>query len=443
MKETKASLAFLCSLLESLGVAGVTPDLLRQAKSNAPCAAIKLWRPLHDVVCLHLCCFPCQEDHRELEGFQEIWRSSGVFSDDHGDGIVGFVKFYVALWGYLPSSRFFGLPIDTRESRELLLALGWLLSHCDVFLRGIEARSREISSAIASSSIAAPFPPLPRDVATLAGSRAREVELGVEELVSKVLHSAAQRDREAREGFLADHLLMLHGRIGVILKSIHSLQASRFRRIHELNQLQLEAIRQKIQHRLYTQFELHLLQDPEAARDLQRVLEAERQLRSELASFQKHEENFWNWMADENDDEIATPARSLKQEPSSCCGVSQEELIPVIQFLKDPKDQCGVSPVPSEILAVLAPAFTTMNHASCSSKKRGDDRAAFGRLRDAGFKYQPSSTLTTIDQSIQRLEEAIDKLTIGHKELRDQHRIAIERELKSFLEDESFVVVGL
>ncbi|GBG83423.1 hypothetical protein CBR_g37136 [Chara braunii] len=171
-----SSLNYLCSLLSELGVYDLCTETLVQAKLDSPGVSVKLWRALHDLVLLQLARFPSvcpaakargggggvvvgggvggrksgkmgKFTGARAEGIPACWiksRLEGLWSCPDGTvplDVIKFVKYYVCLWGYPVREGFFSLPFDARiGGRELLLALAWLVSHCNLFSIGLTSR---------------------------------------------------------------------------------------------------------------------------------------------------------------------------------------------------------------------------------------------------------------------------------------------------------------
>eukprot|EP01018_Ginkgo_biloba_P037989 Gb_12038 [translate_table: standard] len=275
------------------------------------------------------------------EILEELWQRFGKHCPDKA---IAFVKFYLGLWGYPPHSPFFALSAQTQQTRQLLLAFGWLISHCEIFQRGAEMRIRPLI-AIRNR---APLPPYPIDVSFSeeAAQIACVAESGAREYVKRVMDTSNRiSDPQERSSARAHQVLMLYGRVQTTLKSLYALESCKAMRIHELNQLQLEMGVRNKDGRPYTQYEVHLLQNREVCLKHSQAAKADGQIAIELEENRKHSKIFWEWMesvveeALNEEQKLRNPA-NLKNLEDNGDGGEEEEILsievlqPVIEFLQ-------------------------------------------------------------------------------------------------------------
>lgn len=400
VRNVKASVEYVCSLLSSLGLGGLSPELLRQAKFNSAAVVECLLRAVHDLVMLQLTEFPnakvplqpvpgaaqgttstksssnrgtpppcCSSNTSsgldELRGtggdagatvpgvepssdlsaaravLDELWRTVG--NQEQLDDILAFVKHYLALWGFPGHSPLFVWSLEAQQSRHLLLALGWLVSHTRALERGFHNRIQPLLAARAS----APLPPYPADVGSTpqAAAKGHEAGLRAQQHVDRVLSSlngVAEPCKRAEAR--AQQALMLYGKIQATFKSVYSLRCCKAKRLHQLNQAQIDAAIENEEMRPFSPYELHLLQDKEALKLHITALEAEKRLAEEAEGYESHEQLFWEWMesvvheaqhgADDLEGSTKDGAPHHGTDPHCIQGVSAADLEPVIQFLQ-------------------------------------------------------------------------------------------------------------
>lgn len=142
-----------------------------------------------------------------------------VCKNSSDEEALAFVKFYLALWGYPAHSPFFTLTQDTQESRHFLLALGWLISHCNVIERGLEHRLRPLFSERKLAPLPHFYPPdtcnTPQAV-----MNAREAESAAHDYVKKLIAASEKlKDPEKQAETRGEQVLLLYGQV----KYIHQL----------------------------------------------------------------------------------------------------------------------------------------------------------------------------------------------------------------------------
>ncbi|BFZ07706.1 hypothetical protein BsWGS_10746 [Bradybaena similaris] len=117
--QVRGVIELFCKILEENISCGIRAEALRQAKFNKESATEPLWKLLFNVVCFCI-------SHSSHSKFQPL-KTPALKEEE-----VAFVKSQLQKWGYLKRS-FARLPSDCSSgSRELLLALGWVI-HTQLF----------------------------------------------------------------------------------------------------------------------------------------------------------------------------------------------------------------------------------------------------------------------------------------------------------------------
>ncbi|KAK9806832.1 hypothetical protein WJX72_004116 [[Myrmecia] bisecta] len=230
----KAALSYTCKLLSSLGIQSLTAETLRQAKFDGHVCA-SLWRAVHDLVLLQLASFPHQQPGTLLDAFWEQVMQETVLDGFPWEG-AQMVQAHLQAWG-CPIAAAFAAEIDSIRSRTLLLAFGWLISHCSVFQRGLQGRITQLE-------LAAPLPPYPEDTLGTdenlhAGEAARRVAAGY---VQKALNCCGGLQGWEQVEAANHHALMLYGRTRAKLNRLAALHQTHVKHLHQLSSLQQQAL---------------------------------------------------------------------------------------------------------------------------------------------------------------------------------------------------------
>eukprot|EP00241_Pyramimonas_parkeae_P015391 CAMPEP_0114299980 /NCGR_PEP_ID=MMETSP0059-20121206/13289_1 /TAXON_ID=36894 /ORGANISM="Pyramimonas parkeae, Strain CCMP726" /LENGTH=551 /DNA_ID=CAMNT_0001422541 /DNA_START=477 /DNA_END=2132 /DNA_ORIENTATION=+ len=233
----RGSISFVVKLLSSLGISGLTPEMLRQAKFNNPDPVGMLWRALHEAIILILAKFP--KGPSPGEHLQKLWSR---LTDEEGHlpgGItnVEFVQYYLGIWGY-PHPSIFQLVPGSTQSRSLLLAFAWLLSNNQVLQKALD---QHIDSLMPRKSNA-PLPPYPEDtyssdVAVAAMDKAKTLAAAYVQEASQLL---AECHPAERARLLAQQTITMQGRTHAAANKLSALQRYRERLMHTLITIQLD-----------------------------------------------------------------------------------------------------------------------------------------------------------------------------------------------------------
>ncbi|CAM6125513.1 unnamed protein product [Calypogeia fissa] len=376
-KSISSSLSYLNSLLGTLGIKRFPAHHLLLAAANDPSATTPVLSFLSDLVVFHLAFAPqcnnspppspCMELDEYNNGQTAASSNAGEKKIDHkhhrfGNIIHGpwamdhldvmpmpdasstsqeerlcFVKFYFVLWGYAPGSPFFTLDSETGESRQLLLALGWLLCHCDVFSRALEKRFSlilEKTPVITNTYL---------DASAMA--RGREAMAEAKQYVAKVIATANSLGESSRAKVKAqaEQLLMMCGHLRMTLKSLYALISCKTKQSHDLNHMQvLENVRGP-EGNPFSPFELHLLEHQKTLEKYLMTLETAQHMIKELVECNQQERIFWQWMG-----EVAAEARQekhikkLDQQLSTTTRAFETSLLPILTYFQDTlNDKCS------------------------------------------------------------------------------------------------------
>lgn len=390
-----SSLSYLISLISSIGVNPLPCHHLLRAAANDPSTTAPVISLLWDIVVFHLA-FPLlpnthtqsqstpadKHEIGEIDLDTEVQHERISHGRTHSRDIsqapltldsldvtpnvnicqeekLCFVKYYLAIWGYAPTSPFFTLNHETSQSRHLLLALGWLISHCNVFSRAIERRISVImgKAPVITSSY---LDTLAMDKGGVAMKEAREY-------VGKVLAASQSLDESrAKVKAKGEQLLMLCGHVRMTLRSLYALLSCKAKRTHELNQIQLGENVMGLEGHPFSPFELHLLEHRKTLEEYLLTLEMIKDVTKELDECNQHESTFWQWMGEVARQQLSQKHDSLvEQHLTSTSGVCTTHLLPILTYFRSELERHSSTRRPSHV-----PTTT--------SKSDGSSNAAIG-----------------------------------------------------------------
>ncbi|KAL0042697.1 hypothetical protein WJX79_008101 [Trebouxia sp. C0005] len=205
------ALNFVCSSLHVLGVTGLTPETIRQAKFGGPVEAV-FGRALHDLVVLSLAGFP-ESAHTLLQNF---WSQIDYVPQRLKVPAEGrqLVSVYLQQHGYARASFCFA---DAHSgSRELLLAFAWVLVHTGAF-------QHVLKHTLCQHHITAALPPYPQDgqQSQQADRCAKQSGSLAMQYLQQVRQLCATTDGWAWAQLASDHALMLLKKCQAKLRSLH------------------------------------------------------------------------------------------------------------------------------------------------------------------------------------------------------------------------------
>ncbi|GAQ88395.1 hypothetical protein KFL_004240070 [Klebsormidium nitens] len=303
-KGVKASVEYVCNLLTSLGAPPVTPETLRQAKFNAPAAAGKLWPVLHSLVLLQLTGFPQGDISDRLS---ELWANLDL--EGQHEKIAAFVEYYLRLWGCSSQATPHAESFEKTQSRDLLIALGWLIAHTDVFSRGLQIRTARLRKSL-PPDVPLPLPSYPGDTTDCPRSKnaARHAYAQVSAHVARVKEAGTGLEGGAKADALVNEALTLYGRLRSELGSLASFDACQAKRKQELIHTQLEIRAKTVEAAaaagvncppappLYGLYELQLLRKRSVLEAHEKALSVDEAIHTAAAESARHEALFWQWM---------------------------------------------------------------------------------------------------------------------------------------------------
>nr|PNR51545.1 hypothetical protein PHYPA_010732 [Physcomitrium patens] len=420
----KKSMRYVSELITDLGVRGIAPENLRLAKFNKLESPGYLLRALHDIITLRIAGFPAEKDvakkiarsqsssiilrcsnasttaksQKELRLKEVASSISRIVCEDEydGDNNLAVVKFHLALWGYSPHSPFFLLHADTSNSRHFLLALGWLISECNLIERGLKRRLQPLQADRSMATLPHDYP-LDMACSPEGLCRARKAECASVDYVRRMLAATERVDDEVlRTEMRTDQVLMLHGQVG--LNAIEALQVTKVNKLHELQLAQLAA-GVKV---LHTPYQLHLLQHREKLDIHCQAIAAAKAIADEKEACEHHEYLFWQWMESVALEELAEKPQSKcsREEPPTVdlIGVTEADLLPAIEHLKLKLTACeqdvegGTS---SSGLSALSESFKrTMSKDDVNPHKENDTSWQYAKNMAVGLLRQPVFVFT-------------------------------------------------
>lgn len=197
----------------------IAPNLLIRNRLRKKSSAVAVFRKEAglDLAMIHIC--HQQVDHdmkqQERQWQKELTAALDSVCREYGEeGMLGFVKFYLALWGYPAHSPFFSLDEinnNSSASRHLLLALGWLISHCNVIQHGLEHRIQPFLAVKASAPLPNEYPP-DTTTSSEALEKGKEAENVIQAHMQRVIaRSNKVTQPSKRTEVRAEQLLMLYG----------------------------------------------------------------------------------------------------------------------------------------------------------------------------------------------------------------------------------------
>jgi hypothetical protein len=199
----------------------IAPNLLIRNRLRKKSSAVAVFRKEAglDLGMIHIC--HQQVDHdmkqQERQWQKELTAALDSVCREYGEeGMLGFVKFYLALWGYPAHSPFFSLDEinnNSSASRHLLLALGWLISHCNVIQHGLEHRIQPFLAVKASAPLPNEYPP-DTTTSSEALQKGKEAENVIQAHMQRVIaRSNKVTQPSKRTEVRAEQLLMLYGQV--------------------------------------------------------------------------------------------------------------------------------------------------------------------------------------------------------------------------------------
>ncbi|KAF6252611.1 hypothetical protein COO60DRAFT_513932 [Scenedesmus sp. NREL 46B-D3] len=350
----RAAIEYTCRLLQSYGIDQLTPELIRQAKFDAPAACRPLLQALHDLaVCLAAgLAAGCKEGMCALQ--QQLQQESVDGDTLPAEGVV-LLLHLLAQWGCPPGllAQLACVPRDLAasssnssscSSRACLLCLAWLIGHGQLFDRALQHLQL-------SPGLLKVLPPYPEDTSTTAASQAKYAAAAsaaqqharkVQQLISAPPSSSSGGgNTPAGSGCwpqvqaAAHHLLSTYRAASMKLQLLSSLLEGREKLLHQIQQAQLDAnqhLRQQQQRQqrssptrhpnsncssrqlgpaALTAFELHLLSSPQLLQQHQQALQRACSLLQQQLQCVQAAQTFFAWASSVLEEEQGSLSASL------------------------------------------------------------------------------------------------------------------------------------
>lgn len=298
-QQTRACVEFVCQALSAFGIPYVTSEHLRRAKHDEDGVAGVLWQLVLDL--LTLCLAVARPDARTGRSVHDVLAplepaKEFLFADQRIPLHHAVRALSVLFALRYPRAHFLDPARD--QSRELLLAVGFLLDRCDL----LENFRRRRVDAEAQRQPVSALPPYPLDVCGLP-----EVVRPAQEDAAALAHRSARIEHAAHEGTapggvveaLCHSTIQLYAKWHLEAKRAENLDAHRLVLLQRLRAVsralvaEVAAGRDESRVDPPSQYELFVLERPALLDDHVAALEA----RSEIHASWRHEERFWGWMA--------------------------------------------------------------------------------------------------------------------------------------------------
>ncbi|DBA78511.1 TPA: hypothetical protein ACH3X2_007834 [Trebouxia sp. C0005] len=313
------ALNFVCSSLHVLGVTGLTPETIRQAKFGGPVEAV-FGRALHDLVVLSLAGFP-ESAHTLLQNF---WSQIDYVPQRLKVPAEGrqLVSVYLQQHGYARASFCFA---DAHSgSRELLLAFAWVLVHTGAF-------QHVLKHTLCQHHITAALPPYPQDgqQSQQADRCAKQSGSLAMQYLQQVRQLCATTDGWAWAQLASDHAFMLLKKCQAKLRSLQSLHQSRCKLCHNVASLQRH-LQQQSTHAL-SPYELDLLRNANKLMQHSDSLKEGACMVAQCREAQHHVDIFFHWLGDacKEDQPMNSESQSAEIDADAMCetaGATQHQL---------------------------------------------------------------------------------------------------------------------
>ncbi|KAL3144553.1 hypothetical protein ABBQ32_004283 [Trebouxia sp. C0010 RCD-2024] len=281
----------ICLSVRELGVSDLTWDLISKAADGNVVSATQLGRSLHDLVILSLAGFP----KSGCLLLREYWDLIGLEAISSGLPIEGrqLVQHFLQKKGYIRASSLADSCFS--DSRELLLAFGWLLVQENVLEHVLKQKVHLVG-------ITSLLPPYPEDLlqSREAAEAAKQGCLFAHTYVQDTLQACANKEGWAQVQLLSNHALVQYSKVCAKIRILQSLNQSRHRLCQQMTQIQQgmqAALRPTCKQRHLSLYEAALLNNPERMERHQRSLEAAAGLMSKCTQAMHHARIFYDWLA--------------------------------------------------------------------------------------------------------------------------------------------------
>ncbi|XP_022086091.1 uncharacterized protein LOC110976800 [Acanthaster planci] len=416
----KDAIGSLCQLMNLSGITGLNPEIFRQAKFNKPEAVAPLWSLLSSLISYSNC---------KCIGSGACTSHQATSSD-----VVSSTKH--AMWseGYR-CHRFHRLPNDmSHGSRELLLALGWLLAKTDVL--------RDLAIEDSTHMV---------DTGHLHAEEVLQLRKQREEEMKKIRGSVDDARGTSCSG---NYLAWLVGQYRMKIRRLYLQQQELCNLTHQIHAA-TQGISATTDTPHLSPLEVFILRHAEYSKKYQEILETQQaRLRISL-KWQNQEATFWRWMESVLDARMQDSLDEAEM-PSEChtpCSAhSVSDLADLVMKLdgytqrlerlagdsdyNEEEDETWLRTV-EEIRAKLVPISASPTcHLSILDYQMPRFHLIKKQSKTSGAqtaRVKPSSAVHIQDE-IARLSEVVDGLKEELASLRSSHHARLD-ELASVLPD--------
>ncbi|XP_055879483.1 tubulin epsilon and delta complex protein 1-like [Biomphalaria glabrata] len=251
--QVRTVIELFCTILQQNNVSCIRAEMLRQAKYNKDSATSSMWKLLFDLITF------CKSEDNKI-------------TPQNAKDEVLYVKTELQKFGYL-SCRLSVLPPDMSSgSRELLLALGWLLHQQKVFDKIMSRRSDPLHQPLRNFVKLNVDSPEPLNTNALGDA----------------IFKLPPRDAIQQQ-------LMLCNKLHLACRRLHSFSQELRCLTHKIHQYtQGVSLQTELNH--LTPLEVYLLRHPESLKQMMFELEKDNLELENLFSWKATEHVFWEWM---------------------------------------------------------------------------------------------------------------------------------------------------
>eukprot|EP01112_Ceratiomyxa_fruticulosa_P021866 TRINITY_DN7850_c0_g1_i1.p1 TRINITY_DN7850_c0_g1~~TRINITY_DN7850_c0_g1_i1.p1 ORF type:complete len:526 (-),score=112.52 TRINITY_DN7850_c0_g1_i1:295-1872(-) len=285
----QVTIVFVCKVLIYVGVHSLTPEAFRLAKQNNTSSTLssRLWRALHDLIILQLIQFKTKNDEpneakQKKFAMDELWEH---IVDEKLSHITGLVQYYLTFWGYPNSARISEMSFESCETRELLLAFGWLMAKVNVFQQYLD-KYTENNTLHANL----PLPPFPFDSSHLFQRSVKEELEKTDKLYHEMITITAE-DVHSTSELRVNQIKTIFGKIIATQKSLSALETRYANIVHDVQIDQLKTDRTPL-----TPYEIFLMKNPTVLQQQIERLSSFNKIMEMREMCKTHQDIFWAWM---------------------------------------------------------------------------------------------------------------------------------------------------
>ncbi|GMH33470.1 hypothetical protein BSKO_01304 [Bryopsis sp. KO-2023] len=356
IRGAKESIDFVCSLLRDLGIAHLTSEHMRQAKFNGP-TSWAVWRALHDLLLLVTVDFAT--DHVDLELFWKRVEEENAEKEIPTEG-KELARKFLELHGYPRLQRWVQGRLHDVGSRDVLLALGWVIIRWDILEKALRRRFE-------NEAFQTLLPPYPQELRAESNARERSKE-------SRVVDISGWEGCEYHSQTCQRQL----GRTRLKLDSVASLQTAKSKLSHRIAQLQWEfrLINTSCSSRILTPYEMSLAMDPKKLASHEAALRSSIRVLDGHKIFKQHSTIFAKWLSSVVHEETRTKPSAMQAIPTEdrC---SRIETLGKVQGM----DQRECVEAAKKLYARASPQLAPFLKTITSTPVRKNPSTASGRFR--------------------------------------------------------------